>query len=1811
VTTKYIECPGTRAFFLLLTDLLALPSCMKKTLLIVVLFFAFGAGCIAQSAGDYQSLGGQWELAGSWEIHDGVGWNPAVSAPSSANGVITILAGHTITISTLVIADQVVVAGDGTLNILTGGTLRILNDASDPDLLVNVGDGFSTTDGYLNVQTGGTLENRGVISSGPTLSVAGTYLHNRAGGAIATATFEDNSLIQIQGITSARPSNLSQSFYDLIWLSSTQSATISLESELTEIRNNFTLSNTNGFAINLTSNLAPSGTTTVGGSVFINGTTGLGIGINTYTLDITGNLDINSSRSPAFNVTAAIAAVIPNPAVNGNVTVVVGGNLTKSNTGSVSLATTAALLSPASSTALLDINGNLTWNSGTMTMTAGTSTGLAVATINLAGNLAISAGSFTETATNVNSVGVINFDNGATHAFSGGLAAPFSNSINLAVGGSSTLNIAANSQLTGTGTFLLNANATLGVASTAASGAIQAGNVGGNLRSTGTRTYTSGSTIIYNGTSNQIINGAAGAHPSATGITTRINNSATRVSLQSGQDLTLGGALFLDDGNLAIAGEILTLNGTFTATSPSSIEVTAASNIVIGGSGAFGTLITSGSTTINSLAFNRTGQTLTLGSNLTIVGSLTHTGNINFNNRVLIIDGNYTPTSGSITGNISSSLVVSGVGAVGTLPLSGSLGKLTIDHPSGVTNTTSITIGDSLNIISGTYQGSGSVILNSGATIRREDGIITKSITATSYNLYYTSTAAINTGSELVLSPVTALNNLTIESANSVTVNAPVSSVTVNGTLSLLGGEFISNAKPLFLEGNVISNATGTFTGSIVTFSGSSTLSGAVSIELDDVEIETGSTLNLGTVNLQIAGDFTPDAGAIMVPGSASTFFNGTTVLTLPDVATQVQFHNVLISSNSSLTVSCASCGSENNRPAIMLDGIWDSDAFNAVFNPAPNIGSNIVTGVRFIGGTQSIKTLAGHSFWDLRLAGTGTVTLQNDLLVSNDLELEGTKTLSTGTNRAIGIGGDFLFDGGSLTVNQSNVTFSGTANQVIDRLSGSGTPSFFNITVNKSGGTFSNATNVNLTNVFTISSNTAVDFDGPSGTDIFTLASTSARTAIVAAILSPANPNIVTGSVTAQRYMDGEGQIYRYISAPVTNPQVVDLQGEISVTGTFTGTSLTAPTNCVGCAPCTGCSPSNPQSMFRYNGALAGTVNQRYEDFPATANTETMEPARGYSVFVREASNPTTWNLRGQINRGLQTFTPLAFTGVSANDSYNLVGNPYPSPIDWFVADGATTWARTNIDPTIYTWDASIGNYATYNRMTNTGTNSGSRYVAVGQAFWIRTTAGGASMTASEGAKATQQPTFFREKQPEDYLRMKLLASNGNSNEALVHFNIEGASDNFDSSIDSYSFPDAALKFFTLSKDARPLAINALGALDCTKEISVSVGELTPGIYSIQYSEFESFTSPVNITLVDSYTGKSVLVNAEKPLYEFNVTADSTTFGSNRFKLIFSNKNINLGIQATAKNTCVGNEGQIKLATSQTDVTYFASIDGTRVSEEMKGNGSQLNIDIPGGMLAEGENTVVLMAKYGSCDAVPAQNFKIGVGPVSIITQVNHASSCQPAKLKLGAEGAKEGAIYRWYESARGGSPIEGANSDTFVTPELENSKSYFVSILNASGCESDRMEVKAEITTLEPAQILIEGNTLRSNHPTGNRWLKDGEQISEEVSVGATTPAVYTLEVRSGECLTAASYEHDLTGIHIFPNPANETITINVESSNDVKVEIFNTIGVRQGSVDLQPAGMNRRTGTFDLSAGASGMYLIQIKDGAKLHLKKILKR
>ncbi len=134
---------------------------MKKMFFFCILAALCGM-IAAQTAGDYRSMqSGNWTSISTWEIYDGSQWNNAASAPNSSSGVVSILNGHTVTISSTLTIDQTFVDAGGTLTVdLSSSESLIINNGSGDDLTVN---------GTLNLNDVVSNGGNGLTGSGKTV----------------------------------------------------------------------------------------------------------------------------------------------------------------------------------------------------------------------------------------------------------------------------------------------------------------------------------------------------------------------------------------------------------------------------------------------------------------------------------------------------------------------------------------------------------------------------------------------------------------------------------------------------------------------------------------------------------------------------------------------------------------------------------------------------------------------------------------------------------------------------------------------------------------------------------------------------------------------------------------------------------------------------------------------------------------------------------------------------------------------------------------------------------------------------------------------------------------------------------------------------------------------------------------------------------------------------------------------------------------------------------------------------------------------------------------------------------------------------------------------------------------------------------------------------------------------------------------------------------------------------------------------------------------------------------------------------------
>jgi hypothetical protein len=115
----------------------------------------------------------------------------------------------------------------------------------------------------------------------------------------------------------------------------------------------------------------------------------------------------------------------------------------------------------------------------------------------------------------------------------------------------------------------------------------------------------------------------------------------------------------------------------------------------------------------------------------------------------------------------------------------------------------------------------------------------------------------------------------------------------------------------------------------------------------------------------------------------------------------------------------------------------------------------------------------------------------------------------------------------------------------------------------------------------------------------------------------------------------------------------------------------------------------------------------------------------QGYAVNFGTNTTPVTVDVTGTVNNG-DISVPLYNHNNTYTKGYNLVGNPYPSAINWYAAQG---WTKTNIDDALYFFKASTsdqygGEYQTFiNGISSDGVVS--NIIPAMQGFFVHVTDG------------------------------------------------------------------------------------------------------------------------------------------------------------------------------------------------------------------------------------------------------------------------------------------------------------------------------------------------------------------------------------------------------------------------------------------------------------------------------------------------------
>jgi hypothetical protein len=1091
-------------------------------------------------------------------------------------------------------------------------------------------------------------------------------------------------------------------------------------------------------------------------------------------------------------------------------------------------------------------------------------------------------------------------------------------------------------EINNTGTLTLNNAKSFGNL-TILSGTLTTNNFGvtmsGNLDLQGTANISGGSSnFTFNGAGNQLIDGFT-----TTGSII-INKSSGRATFNGTMNAgplnittsSTGQTSFGDNTNLSFT--------TLTINTGSSVFGGNNNSITFSGNGTNAATFTPETSTITWTGTSRTVPPLGY-YNLIFNGNGTYTfgagGTANYNNFSLI------STGGALSHTVSNSTVINGTLSIGA---STTLNTGTKDFTTNAANNIAgtLTIGSSTTAISLKH-----VYVNSGGTFN--NSVNNPATIAGDFSNLGTATLGTGnysfTGNGFQLSGTISIANMNISgtyfNAGTLNINTSLSGVgTLNNnatgtinintsaapTITTLNCSTAGNTVNYSLAGNqtlrnityhhLTLSASGTknLPAGAISINGNLTISGTVSTQLvaattigGNLSLLNTSIFNTSTQNLTVNGNISNVAGTtltwgsgiitlagttqsvnngngnltinnIVLSGGEKTFANNLTVGTTFTVNTGAKF---VFGTSTSLTLNgtisgtgtfkAKACGGANNTLTIGGTSNGNSIFFENGFQHVSQLVVTKTSGIIILGEDVAISTAL-----TLPTTGTAQITFNGDLNLYGTVTItSGSAKVNMGANSSISIGGCVL-TGTAFTI-PSNIF--------------NGNPTLAGLFLNRTNGLTLGNQMISVSEIMQIS---AGNLNTNNNLNLLSTASKTARVAPIPGGVS------VTGNVIANRFIPGGNgkRKWRFLSSPV------NVSGSIALTQFQDDVFLTAPAEAAGGFDV---NPFSSNASIRtYDETVAGSAGNGWTD-PSNVNN-TLATGQGIEVFVRGSrslANPyfnwtvpddVTIDYVGALNTGT-VVRNLSYTntGAGTNDGFNLVGNPYASPINFDTA-GIT---KVNVENKFWTYNPVTTLYGSYNVANGESINGMSKYISSGQAFFVRATSANPSITFTENSKCINAGNnYFRgaTNNAGKFPTFKITLTNSYSetDECLFIHDNTGNEAGTDET-DMYKFFNDELNVYFIADDNSRLSMNAkpiTPGIDTLKLAvwSFDTSNVSVASHQLSFSRVEEIKPSIHIYLRDKYMNTLTDLR-QQTNYDFQITNDANSYGNNRFEILISDQ--------------------------------------------------------------------------------------------------------------------------------------------------------------------------------------------------------------------------------------------------------------------------------------------------------------------------------
>jgi hypothetical protein len=443
------------------------------------------------------------------------------------------------------------------------------------------------------------------------------------------------------------------------------------------------------------------------------------------------------------------------------------------------------------------------------------------------------------------------------------------------------------------------------------------------------------------------------------------------------------------------------------------------------------------------------------------------------------------------------------------------------------------------------------------------------------------------------------------------------------------------------------------------------------------------------------------------------------------------------------------------------------------------------------------------------------------------------------------------------------------------------------------------------------------------------TLISSATQTALI----DPTGTGSVSGTLTMQRYLPS-GFGYKYLSSPFQSATVNELANDLDLNAAF-------------------------PVLYKYdeNQVSSGFVSYMT---PSAALT----PLQGYAANFGSSAAAKTIDITGSVNNGSVGPTTLYNHNRTFTKGFNLVGNPYPSPIDW---SSATGWTRTNVDNAIYYFNAGstdqyTGTYSSYINGVSSDGVAGNIIPSM-QGFFVHVTNGTYPVTASlavnNAVRVTNlSPVFHKTTDNETRPIFRIVARLNDkhaSGDAAAFYLDEQATASFEKEYDALKLmnTDAQLpNLYAYTPDGNMLSVDGVADPgDSSLVIPLGLSLDKEGWVLFDGGDMERVPGGLHIYFTDKQSGATQDLTLD-PEYKVFLPEGKH---ENRFYLGLSRKDVADVFGAAGQELqaySAGGKLFVLVTTYREELSIVNMLGQTVYKEQLSGNGyHEVNLPVSGGV--------------------------------------------------------------------------------------------------------------------------------------------------------------------------------------------------------------------------------------------------------------------